>query len=71
MCRVFVQGSQNVDCVAIIIQEAAKKEISPLLSPYSFLNGMTSTAVKVLNILDNFLVVATVSHNKWKQHSLF
>jgi len=32
---------------------------------------MTSTAVKFLNILDNFLVVATVSHNKWNQHNLF
>ena len=80
MCMVFVQvllemwvqGSLNVDYVAIIIQEAVKKEISPLLSYYRFFfNGMTFTAMKFLNIIDNFLVVGTVLHNKWNQHSLF
>jgi len=79
MCMVFVQvllemwiqGSLNVDYVVIIIQEAAKKEISSPLSTYSFLKGMTFTSAKFLDILDNFLVVATVSHNKWNQHSLF
>lgn len=79
MCTVFVQvllemwiqASLNVDYVAIIIQEAAKKEISPLLSPYIFFNGMIYTAVKFLNIIDNFLIVATFSHKKWNQHSLF
>lgn len=79
MCMAFVQVLQemwiqvplNVDYVAIIIQEAAKKKISPQLPPYSFfLMEWPLQQWSFLNILDNFLVVATVSHNRWNQHSL-
>jgi hypothetical protein len=66
-----VAGTLHVHYVAIIIQEAAKNKYHPFISLHSFFQWDDLYSSEVLEHLDNFVVVATVSHNRWNQHSLF